>query len=81
MEITRPYPLNKDGQNKGGKQTKNDEEARQSLLGDNSTKKSGWGLGLSLCQRIINEVHKGSIYILESNKGAGTVFEINIPSL
>ena len=42
MEITRPYPLNKDGQNKGGKQTKNDEEARQSLLGDNSTKKSGW---------------------------------------
>jgi len=46
-----------------------------------STKKSGWGLGLSLCQRIINEVHKGSIYILESNKGAGTVFEINIPSL
>tara|TARA_X000001036_G_scaffold196964_1_gene185536 strand:+ start:950 stop:2125 length:1176 start_codon:yes stop_codon:yes gene_type:complete len=46
-----------------------------------STKKSGWGLGLSLCQRIINEVHKGSIYILESNKGVGTVFEINIPSL
>ena len=27
-----------------------------------STKKSGWGLGLSLCQRIINEVHKGDIY-------------------
>ena len=46
-----------------------------------STKKSGWGLGLSLCQRIINEVHKGSIYILESNKDTGTIFEINIPSL
>ena len=45
-----------------------------------STKKSGWGLGLSLCQRIINEVHKGEIYILESNIDSGTVFEINIPS-
>jgi len=45
-----------------------------------STKRSGWGLGLSLCQRIINEVHKGNIYILESNQGTGTVFEINIPS-
>ena len=30
-----------------------------------STKKSGWGLGLSLCQRIINEVHRGDIYVLE----------------
>ena len=45
-----------------------------------STKKSGWGLGLSLCQRIINEVHKGDIYVLESNINTGTVFEINIPS-
>ena len=45
-----------------------------------STKKSGWGLGLSLCQRIINEVHNGEIYILESNIDSGTVFEINIPS-
>ena len=46
-----------------------------------STKKSGWGLGLSLCQRIINEVHKGNIYILESKKDNGTIFEINIPCL
>ena len=45
-----------------------------------STKKSGWGLGLSLCQRIINEVHKGDIYVLESRINSGTVFEINIPS-
>ena len=44
-----------------------------------STKQSGWGLGLSLCQRIINEVHKGEIYIKESSKEAGTIFEINIP--
>ena len=45
-----------------------------------STKKSGWGLGLSLCQRIINEVHEGDIYVLESRINSGTVFEINIPS-
>ena len=45
-----------------------------------STKKSGWGLGLSLCQRIINEVHKGDIYVLESRINSGTVFKINIPS-
>jgi len=45
-----------------------------------STKKSGWGLGLSLCQRIINEVHNGELYILDSNLDSGTVFEINIPS-
>lgn len=45
-----------------------------------STKKSGWGLGLSLCQRIINEVHKGDIYVLESRINSGTIFEINIPS-
>ena len=44
-----------------------------------TTKQSGWGLGLSLCQRIINEVHKGEIYIKESSKEAGTIFEINIP--
>ena len=43
-----------------------------------STKQSGWGLGLSLCQRIINEVHKGEIYIKESSEEAGTIFEINI---
>ena len=44
-----------------------------------STKQSGWGLGLSLCKRIINEVHKGEIYIIESSEEAGTIFEINIP--
>ncbi len=44
-----------------------------------STKQSGWGLGLSLCQRIINEVHKGEIYIKGSSEQAGTIFEINIP--
>ena len=44
-----------------------------------STKKSGWGLGLSLCQRIINEVHGGKVYDLESKINIGTVIELIIP--
>ena len=45
-----------------------------------STKKSGWGLGLSLCQRIIKEVHKGKIYVLDSQINNGTVIELTIPN-
>ena len=44
-----------------------------------STKKSGWGLGLSLCHRIINDVHQGIICVLESKIDEGTTFEIAIP--
>ena len=44
-----------------------------------STKKSGWGLGLSLCHRIINDVHQGRICVLESKIDEGTTFEIAIP--
>ncbi len=44
-----------------------------------STKKSGWGLGLSLCQRIINDVHQGRITVLQSKIDEGTTFEIAIP--
>ena len=44
-----------------------------------STKKSGWGLGLSLCYRIINDVHQGKICVLESKIDEGTTFEIAIP--
>ena len=43
-----------------------------------STKKSGWGLGLSLCHRIINDVHQGRICVLESKIDEGTTFEITI---
>jgi len=44
-----------------------------------TTKNSGWGLGLSLCQRIVNEVHKGKIYVLESRPNNGTTIEVAIP--
>ena len=43
-----------------------------------STKNSGWGLGLSLCQRIINDVHGGKVSVLASNISEGTTFEIAI---
>ena len=41
-----------------------------------STKKYGWGLGLSLTKRIINDFHKGKIYVKESVINAGTTIQI-----
>lgn len=41
-----------------------------------STKKRGWGLGLSLTRRIIEEYHDGSIFILRSEPGEGTTVRI-----
>ena len=41
-----------------------------------STKKRGWGLGLTLSQRIVEQYHKGSISIVESLLGKGTTFRI-----
>ncbi|MFA8343108.1 MAG: PAS domain-containing sensor histidine kinase [Rhodothermaceae bacterium] len=41
-----------------------------------STKKRGWGLGLSLAKRIIDEYHKGKISIKSSHPGKGTTFQI-----
>lgn len=44
-----------------------------------TTKKKGWGLGLSLARRIINEYHKGKLFILYSEVGKGTTFRIRLP--
>ncbi|WP_044201310.1 PAS domain-containing sensor histidine kinase [Flammeovirga sp. OC4] len=44
-----------------------------------TTKKRGWGLGLTLVKRIIEEYHGGRIYILESTPGVGTTFRIVMP--
>lgn len=41
-----------------------------------TTKKRGWGLGLSLAKRIIEEYHKGKIYVYKTEIGEGTEFRI-----
>lgn len=43
-----------------------------------TTKKRGWGLGLSLAKRIIEEYHNGRIHVLKSNVKTGTIFEISL---
>lgn len=45
-----------------------------------STKKRGWGLGLSLAKRVIQEYHNGDIKIAESEVGKGTTFRIVLKS-
>lgn len=46
-----------------------------------STKKRGWGLGLSLAKRIIEEYHKGKIFVLKSKINEGTIFRIMLPAV
>ena len=48
-----------------------------------TTKKRGWGLGLSLTKRIVEEYHKGSIKVLHSEIGKGTTMQISfkVPEL
>ena len=44
-----------------------------------TTKSRGWGLGLTLAKRIIEEYHGGDIYVKRSELGVGTTFTIEIP--
>lgn len=44
-----------------------------------TTKKRGWGLGLTLAKRIIEEYHHGRIFVKQSVVGQGTTFRIEIP--
>ena len=46
-----------------------------------TTKKRGWGLGLSLAKRIIEEYHKGKIFIKSSRLNEGSTFTIQLPSV
>lgn len=43
-----------------------------------TTKRRGWGLGLSLAKRIIESYHKGKIYVKSSEMGVGTTFCIEL---
>lgn len=44
-----------------------------------TTKSRGWGLGLTLAKRIIEDYHGGHIYVKRSEIGVGTTFTIEIP--
>ena len=46
-----------------------------------TTKKRGWGLGLTLAKRIVEEYHNGAIYVKESTPGIGTTFRIELPRI
>ena len=43
-----------------------------------TTKKRGWGLGLSLSKRIVEEYHSGKIFVKRSEEGKGTTFSIRL---
>jgi signal transduction histidine kinase len=45
-----------------------------------TTKNRGWGLGLTLAKRIVEDYHKGQIYVSWSQKDRGTIFCIDLPA-
>lgn len=46
-----------------------------------TTKKRGWGLGLTLAKRIVEQYHRGHIFVKDSAPGRGTTFRIELPLL
>lgn len=53
-------------------------EFNKIFIPGHTTKKRGWGLGLSLAKRIINEYHNGKIRVLKSAPNQGTTMEISL---
>lgn len=45
-----------------------------------TTKKRGWGLGLTLSKRIVEQYHRGQLYVRSSEPGKGTTFRIVLPA-
>ena len=46
-----------------------------------TSKKRGWGLGLSLAKRIVEEYHKGKIFVKSSVVGQGTTFRVALKKI
>ena len=55
-------------------------QRRQIFFPGFTTKKRGWGLGLSLCKRIVEDYHDGKIYLKETAQGKGATFVIELPT-
>ena len=53
-------------------------QAAKAFKAGYSTKKRGWGLGLSLAKRVIKEYHRGDIKIAQTEIGTGTTFRISM---
>jgi signal transduction histidine kinase len=45
-----------------------------------TTKRRGWGLGLALSRRIVEEYHGGTIRLVDSKAGRGTTFLVRLPA-
>jgi hypothetical protein len=54
-------------------------EQRKIFLPGYTTKKRGWGLGLTLAKRIVEEYHQGRLYLSESKPKKGSTFIISLP--
>ena len=46
-----------------------------------STKAGGWGLGLALVRRIVEEYHRGRVDVVRSVEGGGSTFRVRIPAV
>ena len=57
----------------------NPKEQRKIFLPGYTSKKRGWGLGLTLAKRIVEEYHQGKLYLAESKPGRGSTFIISLP--
>jgi len=55
-------------------------ERRRIFMPGYSTKRKGWGLGLALARRIVEEYHKGKLSIASSEVGVGTTFVVSLPA-
>ena len=56
------------------------EEQKRAFEPGFSTKRRGWGLGLALARRVVEEYHAGKITILHSAAGEGTTVVIRFPT-